>query len=323
MRERETERAQTDEGPKGIASWRGLKAFQVQRTAEADGRNSHGAGHLQDSCLHRDRNVNYLSKSISYVSVLYWCKWLNKVLVIIILLHTDSTFTIYDYFYSHFLTCPFKIPWWASQQRSPLTSSAEATGPAWEGARPQKPTHTGSALAAGPLGPSQRPPLPWAGGWYRKTHAEKVSPAHQGWSPGPGNFWLEHLLKQSPTRTGQGLCRGKGCLNRSSPSPEGSLGPSACTAWKRHISLSPQLGTDTRLWKKPRGPSCLFSQDLVEFLLTLVATLLCPCMLFREDPKCSPFLFLYILSFYQGAAKPVIRVGGDRKANHTFSSKDN
>lgn len=180
-------------------SERPQKAFQVQRTAGADGRNSHGAGHLRDSCLHRNRNVNYLSKSISYVSVPCWCEQrLNKALVMILLHTRIAPLRFMIYFYSHFLTCPFKIPWWASQRRSPLTSSAEATGPAWEGARPQKPTHAHGALAVGPLGPSQRPPLPWAGGWCRKTHAEKVSPTHQGWSPGPGNFWLEHLPKQSP-----------------------------------------------------------------------------------------------------------------------------
>lgn len=132
----------------------------------AKGRRLSGAWDLQNVCNHGNRNVNiYLSKSISDISIQSRCKLrLNKALIIILLLHTCiAPLQFTKYFYSHFLTCPFKKPQWGSQPRCSLISP------------PKKQQCVGGhrsphmqviPLLRDPSQPSQWPPflpLSWAG----------------------------------------------------------------------------------------------------------------------------------------------------------------
>lgn len=133
--------------------------------AGAKGTRLTGAWDLQNVCNHGNRNVNiYLSKSISDISIQCQCKLrLNKALIIILLLHTCiAPLWFTKYFYSHFLTCPFKKPQWSSQQWCSLI---------WPQKKQQcvgghrSPHMQVTPLLRDPSEPSQRPPflpLPWA-----------------------------------------------------------------------------------------------------------------------------------------------------------------
>lgn len=135
------------------------------------GRRLSGAWDLQNVCNHGNRNANiYLSKSISDISIQCWCKlWLNKVLIITLLLHTCmAPLQFSKYFYSHFLTCPCKKPQWGSQRRHSLISPQKKQQCVGGHRSPHMQV---TPLPRDPSEPSQQPPflpLPWAGWMLQK-----------------------------------------------------------------------------------------------------------------------------------------------------------